>query len=182
MHTVVIVPSNAPAPDGLMKALSLKGFGAIVVDDAAMAMAHVVSGQPTALIVVEPSKQAAADPLVAAVLSSVAGVHCWAYQAQAAPASHYPAGLSDYVIASPSPSPQPNQAHATPPNSADLEGVSTAMPTHDEAWHASPPPAPPSAEDLRGLSRQREGVLVTEEELAMLLGPTPDESAQQDVP
>ncbi|MEM9418676.1 MAG: hypothetical protein AAGA25_06405 [Planctomycetota bacterium] len=197
---VLLVGESSAVPSSLVGALDRRGLDIVIVRQPPRVMLELASkpesqdtprDDPAAsspdlsVVVVEPQQQPRVGELRAAIAAYYPAVRCWQYQA------HGPEGrpLLDSLE---SPADLSAESPAEPPQTFDRtvtistqDFVDSAADRNHNSEHAPPNPTEPglvkgARQRLRSLvvqvddpQPQDHGPLVSEEELAMLLGPDP---------
>lgn len=173
---VVWVRTGCSVPTDLLGALSKRGVSTVVVVEPAGVMVELARQATGALIVVEPGSQPHLKALVQAVTTYHPKTARWCYQ------TRQPSGkaqLSKLNGQAPE-----GDTHLAPPEAQTHPGTAPA----DKAQPASPlgqVHSQGSSERIRSLIvkvNAPEGIgepLITEEELAMLLGPIPEDLGEE---
>jgi hypothetical protein len=151
---VVLAEPDRPLPGALLTALSQRSGQVVTVKHGPEAMVELAKGAADVLIIVRPDSQMRIDELVAAVRRYHGRTACWAFSNDA----------------------------AGKPRLVRINGLADpAQPPADD-----PSVAAKKVDRLRSLlvkvpgEPQMTGPRITEEELAMLLGPTPGELEAED--
>ncbi len=169
---VVLICPGGMAPVDLLGGLSKRGVSSQVVADPADVMLELARQQTGALVVVDPTRQPGLVDLIEAVKAYHPRTVRWGYQsahptgkAQLQPLNGRPAG--DTTLANP----QPISLRSEPSPEISVTSPSPLGRVQD--------PMPPDR--IRSLIVKVQGPaevgepLISEEELAMLLGPVPEE-------
>lgn len=173
---VVLVGLGGSAPADLLSGLSHRGVGTVVVAEPAGAMVELARETTGALVVVEPDGRPWLDDLVQAVRLYHPLTVRWCYRSQ------HPSGqaqLQPLTDRPPTGNGQNNPTHASAP--ADEPDVSAHFTLPNPRSPLGRAQSQVPRERMRSLVVKVQGPtevgepLISEEELAMLLGPVPED-------
>ena len=174
----VLLVGGGAVPSNLVAALGQRGITAVIARAAPEVMAELAGGGVASVVVVEPDRQDRADELHAAAAVYHPGVRFWTYAPQApgreATLSVFAAGSQEPKSHETDENAGPEENPWYPPAYGGQDAPTPANPEPDSK--AGPPPnADPAMLPRTGPHRPADTAdddqaLVTEQELAMLLG------------
>lgn len=169
---VVLVGVSGSAPTDLLGGLSRRGVSTAVVSDPAAAMVALARQSAGALVVVEPEEHAWLDDLIQALKSYHPRTVRWGYRSQ------HPSGIPQLQPLGEYAPVEPDQSQPVQPNG---QGQAHRYIVPDPKSPLGRAQAQVPRERVRSLVVKVQGSsdvdepLISEEELAMLLGPAPEE-------
>ena len=172
---VVLSRPGRPAPAALSHGLEKRGAVVTVVEDAATALAEVLTGPAQVLVVDEPGDQPQWDELYDAVRKYRPVTRCWSYRARGARGGAELAPVNGHA-GNGATSSERGEGEAKPQAWAGMPGTEAAAANGEGDGAAAVGFGGGDAD----VDRWEVAPLLTQDELAMLLGPEVDDEAGDD--